>query len=632
MSQTVVELFEEQVHRSSVRPALRRFHDGIWEEFTWTEWWDLSERVAAGLMECGLAPGDTICVLASTRMEWVIADMAIAMAGAISIPLHAATAPRQLGKVLAENQTTIIIVEDPVQLGKLLEIQDSTPSLTHIIYLDQDVLVESQRGGGEFLRIRSMALPADIEVLSLDATGARGRAALSEDPRFVARRRREIDGDTTATILYTAGVSGDPRGVILTHSNLAAQVEALSALQLFSRDDVQLLFLPLAHIFSRVLYLAAVGYGMLSVFGRGPGRLVDDLAEIQPTLLASVPRVYERLHQELVDRIQQRGVRAHLLPAALEVGKTVSRRTQGGNRVGVFLRWEHRIFSRLLLEDVRQWLGGRMRFLLSGGAPLAKETAEFFFAAGVSLLEGYGLTETSGVVSCNMPDDFRLGSVGRLLPGIDVTIAEDGEILVRGDTVMKGYVGEGEGRQDQRLRAVDQDGWFHTGDIGHFDARGYLFLTDRKRDLIVTSTGKHIVAAPLERALCDHPLIAHAIVLGEGRPYLGALVAVDPDGLLQFVDQNKINGDRPIRQLTADPRVSQELRSHIDRVNKERSTYEHIRKIAVLPVFLSTQNQMLTASGNLRRAEVVQSFEDIVANLFEGGSMESYLLNSGISD
>ena len=613
MVETIVELFEEQVHRSSVRHALRRHHDGYWEEFTWQEWWDASERVAAGLISAGVEPGEKICLIASTRLEWVVVDMGIIMAGAVCVPLHPATTAEELSHVLSENEIRKVVVENPLQLAKIVEAGEDETPVERVIYFDDDVLVAaSGRRGGDVVRLESLGVPKTLELESLDDTMSRGRVALAEEPRFVANRRREIDGQRVATILYTAGVSHQPRGVALTHANLAAQVDALSALQLFSSDDVQLLFLPLAHIFSRMLVLAAIGYGMTTVFARGRDHLVEDLAEVKPTLMASVPWMYESLQREIVDRIRRRRVRSKLLPVALEVGKAVRRRVQGDDRVGMVLGMEHKLFSRLLLEDVHQWLGGEMRFLICGGAPLAEETSEFFFAAGVLLLEGYGLTEASGAVAFNMPDDFRIGSVGKPLPGVDITIAEDGEILVRGDTVMHSYVEE----EGEDVRGLDEEGWLHTGDLGRFDGDGFLYVTDRKADMIITSTGEHLAPGALEKELCGHLLVAQAVIVGEGRPYLGALLALDPQGVLEFVKRQGLDFELSVQQLTEHRQLRRELRNHVDELNRRRASYEHIRRFAVLPEFLSPQNRTLTPSGQLRKAEVLKRYSQQLEELF----------------
>jgi long-chain acyl-CoA synthetase len=612
MSQTIVELFEEQVHRSSVRAALRRHRDGLWEEITWKEWWEASERLAAGLMDAGLGVEDEVCVLVANRAEWVVVDMGLAMAGAVSIPLHPATSSEELQDVLSDNQVRTFVVDNPVQLAKVVEAIDDFSTVDRIVYLEREVWITPRgRRGGELIRVESMQIPDQVEVSSYDDISGRGRSALAEDPRFVSRRRQAIDDETVATILYTAGVSHRARGVVLTHANLYAQVQALSALQVFSSEDGQLLFLPLAHIFGRVLYLAGIAYGMTTVMGRGAGRLFDDLAETSPTLMASVPHVYERLQQEIEARVEKRGWRARLLPLALEVGKTVSQRSQGGDRVGVVLGAEHRLFSKLLLEDVRQRLGGRMRFLMCGGAPLSQETAEFFFATGVLLLQGYGLTEASGVVSFNMPDEFRFDSVGKPLPGVDVTIAEDGEILLRGDTIMKRYkddLGEHQGR--------DEEGWFHTGDLGRFDRQGFLRLTGRKRQLLITSTGARVVPSVVEDEICDHPLVAHALVVGEGRPFLGALIALDPDGVLQFVTKRGLDKELSVQELTNHDQLFRELNRHIEEINGRRSPYDRVRRFEILPEFLSVRSRTLSPSGQARRVEILKKFEEQVEALF----------------
>lgn len=613
MAQTMLELFEEQVHRSSVRPALRRFHDGLWEEWTWKEWWDAAERFAAGLMTHGVEAGDRIGLISSTRLEWAVADMGIAMAGAISVPLAEVASVHQISQVLKENQIRLVLVEDPIQVEKVLQAREVTPFIERIIYLDQDVLVESEGQRGEFLRLASLVVPRAIKLSSFDEVSARGRASLAEDPRFVAGRRREIGPDSTATIVYTAGVMATPRGVVLTHANLGAQVEALAALQLFGSDDVQLLFLPLAHIFSRVLYLAALAYGMTTVFGRGMPDLMEDLAEVKPTLFASVPRVYERLQQEILEKVTRGGVKERLFPVALEIGKIVRRRSQEGERVGLFLGWEHKIFSRFLLQQVREDLGGKIKFLICGGAPLDKKVAEFFSTSGVLLLEGYGMTEASGAVCFNMPDDYRLGSVGRPLPGVDVTIAEDGEILVRGRTVMRGYL-----RPDQSVEeGNDEEGWFHTGDLGYFDREGFLFLTDRKRERILTSLGIFVQPGPIEQALREHPLISHALVVGEGRPAVSALLGLDPAGLIEFFEREGLPSERPVRDLLEHQKVRQELQRHLDVLNQTRAAHEAVAGFAIVPEFFTVHNQALTPSGELRRSEVLRRWGHLVDELYQ---------------
>ena len=615
MAQTIVELFEDQVHRSSVRPALSRWRDGLWEQFTWKEWWDASERLAAGLIEHGTEPGERVALMMSTRLQWVVVDMAIAMAGAASVALHVQTPPAELARMLRENEVRTVVVENPLQLGRVVQAREEAPGIERIIYVEEDVLVASPgRRGEDFVRIESMALPEQLDVESLDELRATGRAVLADQPRFVARRRRKIDADMAAVVSYTAGVSGRPRGVVLTHRNLVSQVEAMASLRLFSSDDSQLLFLPLAHMFAQILYLAAVGFGMSTVFGRGPEHLLEDLQQTTPTLVASVPRVYERIEDEIIERVRRRRWRSRLLPAALRVGQAVSRRVQSGENVGPILKWEHRLFSHLLLEDVRELLGGEVRFLISGGAPLKEETCEFFFAAGVLLLEGYGLTETAGAVAFNMPDDFRIGSVGKPLPGVDVTIAEDGEILVRGDTVMTSAVGA----QDSEERNIGDDGWLHTRDIGKFDDDGFLYITDRKRDSIVTSTGTHVAPEPIERQLCELPLIAHAAVVGDGRPHLAALVVLEPDAVLQFVKEQGIDAAEPVRQLKEHPRLRRRIREHIDAINRRLASYERIRSFLVIPEFLSTQARTLTPSGAVRRAELLRRYDDQVQQLYEG--------------
>ncbi|TXD37641.1 AMP-binding protein [Lujinxingia vulgaris] len=611
MVNTLVELFEEQVQRSSVRVAMRFYEDQAWTARTWRDWWERSERIAAGLMALGIEAGDHVALIASTRPAWVEADMGIAMAGAATVALHPAAGEAGIAAALSHCKPGVVIVEDPVQMARLVAIPEALASVRAVIYVDADVMVKTRGGRArELMRVDAFQLPEHIARLSIDELGQQGRRKLAEDSRYVASRRRQITPEMNAAVVFTAGTSAEPRAISLTHHNLVAQVEAMSALRLFSFDDVQLLFLPLAHVFARVLYLAGMGSGMTVAFGRGARHLLDDLEEVRPTLLASVPWVYERLQAEIVSRVEERGLRAQLMPLALEVGKTVRRRMLGGQPASRLLRWEHAFFSKVLLEDVRERLGGRMRFLISGGAPLRPEITEFFFSTGVQLLEGYGLTEACGAVAFNLPEDVRIGSVGRALPGVDVTLAEDGEVLVRGDTVAHGLTqGEGAGQVDAR-------GWLHTGDIGRFDREGFLFIVDRKREVVMTSTGRQIAPGPLESALEEFELIAHAVLVGEGLPFVSALVALNPDRLLEFVQAQGLDYRASVRELTTHPTVHQALMGHLDEVNRRHAVAERIRRIAVIPEFLSVADQTLTASGEVRRPVVLERYQALVDSLY----------------
>lgn len=612
MQRTLIESFEEQVHLSSMRPALGFYEDGTWQTISWKEWWDRAERLAAGLLASEVKPGEPVLLLASTRVEWVIADMAITMVGAVNVPLPENSSSKMVEKVLRAHPIRIGIAENPLHVAKIIE-SKAGRSLKEILYLDEDVLL-SVLGvrGMEYLRVDQLVGTEKMSLESLDMCSAKGRARLAEDSRYVARRRRELKGDDLVTIVYTAGVQGSPRGVRLTQNNLRAQVESLASLQLFSPSDRQLLFMPLAHIFTRVMYLASLGTGMVTAFGRGPETLLEDLQNLKPSVLASVPRVFERIEGELRKKIATQGLRGKFLPFALKVGQQVRRKRQQGFGVGSLLGLEHRVFSNLLFEDLQALLGGSLRFLISGGAPLKLETAQFFFATGIPILEGYGLTESSGVVSLNQPEDFRLQSVGKPIPGVDVTIAEDGEILLRGETIAQSYWING-----NEISALDDAGWFHTDDLGFFDSQGFLYLKDRKSELLVTSTGKHISPTPLEEALEASPLVQRAFMVGEDRPYLSVLFLIDSSGLLALLDEKGGGEGQSVRELLHDPILHNELKAHVQLVNREHTEGEEVRSFLVLPEFFSPQDEIFKTTRAGGRREFLKRFQKEIEELYK---------------
>ncbi len=604
MSDTLVELFETQVQRLGVRSALQYYHDGEWEELTWKEWWDASERLAAGLIEQGVGPNERVGLMASTRREWVVADMAIAMAGAVSVAIDPAMTVRELTRVVDQTGLETLVVEHPLHVSRVVELVRQGQPIHSLIYMDGHLHTAREgRVGGDLIRIEEVAVPPKMEVWPLAEAMQRGRRALSGEPRYVASRRRSLEGTREATVVFTSGVSDRPEGVRLSHANLVAQIEGLSALQLFGNEEKQLLTLPLAQIFGRLMYLAALGYGMTTAFGRGPAYMRADLEETSPTLMACVPKLVERLRAVITDRLKQRGMRGAWLVDALD-----------SDEEGRWQRFKRRRLADSFSDDVQRWMGGQMAHLICGGAPLARREHRFFEAFDYRVLEGYGLTESAGGVSFNMPDDFRVGSVGKPLPGADVTIAEDGEVLVRGEMVMMGYLG---GDVDE-ARGVDEAGWLHTGDVGEFDSDGFLYLRDRKTELIVTSTGRHVATQGLEKALAEHPLVAQAVVVGEGRPYLGAMIGLEADELLSFVKEQRLDEGQSVEALTQHRRVRAAVREHVERINRQRNRRERVRQFGILPQFLSVQQRTLTPSGTVRRREVMERYADEIEALFEG--------------
>ncbi len=537
------------------------------------DWSGLGERVravAAGLIAAGVQPGDRVALMSATRMEWTIADLAILSAGAVTVPIYETSSSEQCAWILSDSGARLAIAEASDQARKLEA------------GLDELFVIED--GGLDTLAGRG---------LEAHRAGVLARASV---PRH---------GDL-ATIVYTSGTTGRPKGCMLTHGNLvwnARQAEH-QLRRLLGEGDATLLFLPLAHIFARHIQFTCLESDVTIGYARSLSTLADDIASFRPTFLFSIPRVLEKVFNAAQHKAQ--GPKAKVFDLAVRV----STQWSGAQRHGLVTKVEHAIADRLVYAKVREALGGRLRYCVSGGAALAPHLASFFYAAGITILEGYGLTETTSPSTVNTPDKLRLGTVGTPMPGVEVKIGGDGEVLIRGGNVFAGYF-----RDDAATRrALDADGWFHTGDIGELDDAGFLRITGRLKELIVTASGKNVAPAMLEEPLKEHRLVSQAMVVGDNRPYVGCLITLDPDELALFAAS---------RGLVASPHVSEsdavrsEVAKAVDRVNATVSTPESIRRWKVLPRDFSQEDNEITPSLKLRRDVVSAHFADEIEALYE---------------
>ncbi len=605
---TILEIFENRVNQSGTDPALRSRADHGWEAFSWNEWWDRAERVAAGLIELGLSPGDRVGILSRTRSEWVIADIAILMAGGVSVPLYPSSLPATCMHIIHDSKPSHIFVEDPSQLDKLADVRGDIPSVKScIVFDDAAVFPRPDWRGRREVRLSDIDVPSHWQH-TLDTLESEGRRALSTNLKKVVSRRRQVEADDLATIVYTSGTSAMPRGVELTHRNLATEVASIESMGFLSPNDVQLLFLPLAHIFARVLYLSSIGYGLETVMLKSVDRLVERLVEVRPTFFAGVPQIFEQIRSQiLIDAHRHGGLKASLFEHAVEVGKRLSEAEQGGREAGLLDRAQEKILRELVFGRIHDLFGKRIRFLVSGGAPLAVEVSEFFHAAGILILEGYGLTESCAVASVNTPDEFRLGSVGRPLPGVEITIEEDGEILIRGETVMRGYHNERGANQE----VFDEDGWMHTGDLGRYDRDGFLWITGRKKDMLVTAGGKNIAPQPIERRLIASPYISQAVVIGDSRPFVAALIGLRVEAIRARLAEEGVQIDGPMDEH---PRVRKLIATIMHEVNDELSTYQTVKRFEILPRDLEAAE--LTPTNKVRRQVVLENYGELIDRLY----------------
>ena len=598
--ETVVSLFLTQAAERKSKIALRTKRARIWEGSTWGEWEARARAIAAELAGAGVAPGDRVAVFATTREEWVIADVAILLAGAITVPIYQSLIGEQAAYILSDSGAKVLFVEDAATLARF---GDEHGAPLHA--LSKIVLLDATKGSA----------PSDhaARVTTFREMLAAGSARSRDEKRRVSDRAAAVQPGDLATIMYTSGTTGPPKGVMLTHANICEETAIVCGLGAFTPDDEDLLFLPMAHIFAKILVMAAIRSGFVTTFAESPLKALDNAVETNPTMMGSVPRVYEKIYAAANERAHAQGkLRGKIFDWAIDVGRKVARvREQGGEPRGL-LALQHRYADKLVLSKIRARFGNRLRMAITGGAPLAKELTEWFHGAGVLVLETYGLTETTGGANLNEIRRFRFGTVGPALPGVEVKIAMDGEILIRGKIVMKGYWN----READTRAILDESGWFHSGDIGKFDADGFLHITDRKKDLIVTAGGKNVAPQNIENLLKQSPWISQAMVHGDKRPYLVALLTLNPDAMARFAAETGKPNDAAA--FAKDQGVRARVQIELDAVNKRLSQYETVKKFTILPRDFAIETGELTPTLKVKRKVVTERHRAELDALFDG--------------
>jgi long-chain acyl-CoA synthetase len=557
--------------------------EDVWREVSWRDADDRVRAYANGFLARGVRKGDAFAILARNTLDWALIDFALAQIGAVGVPVYASNSVRDVGYVLSHSGAVGIVCEDAEQLAKVEAASADLSSLEHVLtYHDLDGLAAH---GRDFAAANPTALH--------DAS-----AAIAEDDLF--------------TIIYTSGTTGPPKGCMLSNRNYYAMASVVDQMDSYYRaDDLMLLYLPLAHNFGRLMLLTGAYVGFPIAFLADPLRVGEALLQVRPTILPSVPRVYEKVHAAAQSHFdEENGVKRKLINWALPIGREVSRLEGQGTPMPAGLKARHRIADRLVFSKVRARLGGRLRIPISGGAPLAKEIAEFFDAIGIRIIEGYGLTECTTACSTNRPDVYRFGTVGRPLPGFEIAIADDGEVLIRSETVFQGYFKDGEAT----AAVLTPDGWLRTGDIGDLDADGFLRITDRKKDILVTSGGKNVAPQNIENELKMSKYVSQALVVGDKRPYVAALVTLEPDEIGRWATSEGIEGDAT--SLAAHPRVRDLFQAVVDDANAGRSRYEQIKRFAILPRDFTMDDGEITPTLKLRRRAVQEHFASEIDALY----------------
>ena len=559
-TRTIARLWLDAIARRWPDPAYLVQEGESWREVSWEEAARTVDELAHGLLALGIRKGDAFAILASTRLEWALFDFALGLIGAVGAPVYMNSSPKDTAYVIRHSEAIGVLCEDDEQRGKLRGVE-----LRHV-----------------------------LTFADLDDLRARGRAHAVQHASAVEDATAAIYEDDLFTYIYTSGTTGPPKACMITHRNYYEMADKVRQIDDFTvSEDTMLLYLPLAHNFGRLMHLHSPHVGYTLAFCPDPYAIAEALPAVRPTVFPSVPRVYEKIHTGVTAKFAEAtGVKRRLIDWALRVGGEASRLRQDAKPLPRGLAFQHRLADRLVYKKVKDRLGGRVRICVSGGAPLAKEIIEFFHALDILILEGYGLTECTTAATVNRPTRFRFGSVGPALPGVELRLADDGEILIRTDTIFAGYFKEEEATRE----VLPGDGWLCSGDLGSIDADGFLSITDRKKDILVTAGGKNVAPQNLENALKTHPIVSQALVVGDRRPYVAALITLVEDA--------------PREDAEA------EVQRAVDEVNRDLSRFEQIKRFAILPRDFSAEEGEVTPTLKLKRRVCQEHFAAEIEGLY----------------
>ena len=589
---TLNQLLAAAVAKHKKEDALRFKKDGTWHSISSDEWLRHAQHIALGLHELGIAHGDRVALLSENRAEWFFVDSALQILGAVNVPLYANLMPSQISYIVKDSEAKAFVVAGSDQQKKVAEIRDELTTVEHFVKLDTS---------------------AELEGVMLENVEKSGKAKAAAEPDLVQKLADAVTPEDLASIVYTSGTTGDPKGVMLTQDNLASNVKAGMKVLPIDETDIALSALPYSHVFERMvahyLYTAA---GVSTAIVGNLDDVAPNLGEIRPTVMTMVPRFYEKLYARVNDSVDQGSAgKKKLFLWAIGVGGEHGKYRLRAESAPLGLELRYKLANALVFKKLKARIGGRLRFFVSGAAPLAKEIADFFWAAGITIVEGYGLTETSPVISVNRPGNPKFGTVGRLIPGVEVKIAEDGEICVRGPNVMKGYYK----KEDATKKAIAADGFFHTGDIGELDGDGFLKITDRKKDIIVTAGGKNIAPQPIEGRLKTNAYIAELVVVGNKRKFPSALVVPDFEKLTVWCRTQSIAAESP-DDMAAHPKVTEFILEEIESLSGAFAQYERIKKITILAKEFTIEDGELTPTMKVKRKVIESRYEDLIDEMY----------------
>jgi long-chain acyl-CoA synthetase len=593
---SIATMFWDRVQKTPSAEAFRFPVGSEWQSLSWQKTGERVRHIAAGLISLGIKSEERCAILSNTRLDWILADLGVLCAGGATTTIYPSNVAEECVYILKDSGTVLVFAENDGQVKKLVQRRSELPEVHHVIAFD---------GKGS----------EDGWVLSLAELETRGKEYHQANPHTVKERSGAVRPESLATLIYTSGTTGQPKGVELTNACWVFEGDALNQLNILTEQDVQYLWLPMAHSFGKVLQAVQLRIGFTTAIDGRIDKIIENLAVIKPTFVAAVPRIFEKIYNRVSQQAKAGGDFKHkIFQWAIKIGRQVSAMRQKNQEPQGLMGLQYRLADKLVFSKLRERFGGRLRFFISGSAPLSREIAEFFHAADILILEGYGLTETSAGTFVNHPGSYRFGTVGLPFEGVQVKIAEsDGEVLLKGPNVMRGY----RNLPEANAEVFDADGWFHTGDIGNIEPGGFLKITDRKKDLIKTSGGKYVAPQMIEGKLKSTcPYIGQVVVHGNNRNFCSALVTVDEESITKWASENGAGND--YASIVAHPKTKELLQGYFDLVNKELPSYETIKKFAVLPQDFTEATGELTASLKVKRKVVEQKYKSLLDGFYAG--------------
>jgi long-chain acyl-CoA synthetase len=560
---------------------------GNWVTKSFSEVTETVRNLSLGLIGLGVEKGDTVSILANTRAEWTYFDFAALTAGAVVAPIYQTNSPEETQYVLTDSDAKVVVVEDEEQMEKVRAIRDQCPKLEQVVRMT---------GSSE-------------DAISMQDLAARGA---EHDEGDWESRWSSVTSEDICTFIYTSGTTGPPKGCVISHGNYRSMLDMVNSVSVIEEGDLVYLFLPLAHSFAVLIQFGSFDLGTtIAYWERDPLKIAANLQEVKPTYFPSVPRIFEKIYTAATAKAESAGgLTKTIFNWAIGVGKKVREAERQGREPGPLLKLQYKVADKQVLSKIRALFGGRLRLAVSGAAPINPDILRFFEAAGVLVLEGWGMTETSTAATISTPDDYKIGTIGKPFPGCEVRIADDGEILVKGPNVFQGYY-----KNEEATRETLVDGWLHTGDIGEVDSDGYIKITGRKKDIIITAGGKNITPANLEAEIKQHPLVSQCVVIGDRRPYLVALVTLDPEEAVSYAKEHGLPEDP--EALAANEKVKAEIDAHVEQINRKFARVEQVKKIRILPQDLSQAGGELTPTLKVKRSVVATKYENEVDDLYD---------------